>query len=79
MTAANDDRLIAQFRPVALLDGGIERIAIEVGDGKIVKFRMPDDAYRPAGIAGITVGVRPMTARAAKDMHGSTLNSIGPG
>ena len=79
MTAANDDRLIAQFRPVALLDGGIERIAIEVGDRKIVKFRMPDDTYRPAGIAGIKVGVRPMTARAAKGMHGSTLSFFGPG
>ena len=33
LAAADDDRLVAQFRPIALLHRGVEGVAIEMGDG----------------------------------------------
>ena len=42
--AANDHRLVRKARIVAFLDGGIERVAVEMGDGKLEKFRMRDDS-----------------------------------
>ena len=41
MATADDDGDIAKLRPVAFLYGGVEGIAVEVGDGEAAKFRMP--------------------------------------
>ncbi len=41
MATADDDGDIAKLRPVTFLYGGVEGIAVEVGDGEAVKFRMP--------------------------------------
>lgn len=58
--ASNDERLTRQRRIVALLDGGIERVAVEVGDGEIVEFGMGDDARRAAaGTATLGLGRLP--------------------
>ena len=40
LAAADNDRLVADGRIVALLDGGIKRIAIDMGDGQAVAFRV---------------------------------------
>ena len=51
--AADDDGLVADAWIVALFDGGIEGVAVHVGDGKPGQFRVRNDAGRPAdGAAG---------------------------
>ena len=50
-SAADDHRPVGEFRPVALLDSGIERVAVDMGDGQRVKLRMPEKARAAAGTA----------------------------
>ena len=47
-SAAHDHRLVQQRRIVALLDGGIERVAIHMRDGKRFEFGMRKDAMAAA-------------------------------
>src|SRR3546814_5272053 len=49
--AADDHRLVAQFRAVALLDTGVEGIAIDVGERQAVEVRVPEHAQTAAGRA----------------------------
>ena len=70
---ADDHGAVAQLRPVALLDGGVEGVAVEMGDGEAVKLRVAQDARRPAGRAGAGTGVRPMAAIAAERVHGAII------
>ena len=49
--AADDHRLVGQFRPVALFDRGIEGIAVDVGDRQLMKFRVAEQARAAAGAA----------------------------
>ena len=59
VAAADDHRDVAQFRAVAFLDGGVEGVAADMGDGVIEKLVVPRDARRVAGWAGPGVGRRP--------------------
>jgi hypothetical protein len=43
VVSADDDGPVAQLRTVALLNGGVERVAIEMGDGEIVEFPVSND------------------------------------
>src|SRR3546814_7070441 len=47
----DDHRLVAQFRAVALLDTGVEGIAIDVGERQAVEVRVPEHAQTAAGRA----------------------------
>ena len=47
--AADDHRLVGQFGTVALLDRGIEGVAVDVGDRKLVQLRV---AQQPGAAAG---------------------------
>ncbi len=49
--AADDQRLVGKRGVVALLDRGVEGVAIDMGDGERVDFRVPDEARRAAGLA----------------------------
>ena len=40
--AADDDRSVGEVRPVALLDRGIKRIAIDMGDRQRIECGMAD-------------------------------------
>ena len=40
ITAPNDNWLVCQLRPIALLHGGVEAVAIDVPDRQCVEFRM---------------------------------------
>ena len=53
---ADDERHIAQARIITLLNGRIERVAIDMGDAEQLKFRVPDDACALANRAGSSVG-----------------------
>ena len=77
MAATDDPGTVAQLRPVALFDGGIEGVAVEMGDGKIVKLPVPKDARRSAGRAGLDISVRPAAAVAAEGLHGAIIEPIG--
>ena len=49
VAAADDDRLVAQAGVVALLDAGIEGVAVDMGDGEVGELGMGDQAGRSAG------------------------------
>ena len=66
---ADDDRPVAQLRTVALLDGGVERVAVKVGNGEIVEFWMSHDPRRAAAWAGIEDGVGPAPAVTTQGFH----------
>jgi hypothetical protein len=51
VAAADDDRLVAQAGVVALLDAGIEGVAVDVGDAEGGKLGVGDQAGRSAGQA----------------------------
>ena len=44
----NDHRPVGQIRILALLDGGEERVAIDMGDTEIVPLAMMQSTGRPA-------------------------------
>src|SRR5262249_3213814 len=60
LAAADDHRFVREARIVALLDRGVERIAIDMGDGELPGLRMADDAR---------VGTFRATARVAASMR----------
>ena len=64
--AAHNHRLVRKFWPVALLDRGIESIAIDMGDRKRVKFRMADQPRAAAGAAAPLITRSGCKAIAAK-------------
>ena len=45
---SDDQALIAQFRPVALLDRGIKSVAIDMGNGEIAKLGMSHEPLTAA-------------------------------
>ena len=59
MAAADDYRNVAQLRAVAFLNGGVEGVAVEMGDGETVEFLVPKTRFEPqAGQASASVGGR---------------------
>ena len=69
VAAADDYRNVAQLRAVAFLNGGVEGVAVEMGDGETVEFLVPKDTLRAAGRAGLGVGGRPVAAVTAQSFH----------
>jgi hypothetical protein len=66
LAPADDDRLVRERGVVALLDRGIEGVAIDVGDRERLDLRMAQDARRAA--AGAPSGpVRRVTAAVAAE------------
>ena len=51
LAAADDDRLVGQLRIVALFDGRIEGVAIDMGEVQAIEFGMPGQARAAAGRA----------------------------
>ena len=43
VVSADDHWNIAQLRPVAFLYGGVESVAVEMGDGEAMKLLVPRD------------------------------------
>ena len=74
----DDHGEVAKLRPVALLDRGIEGVAVEMGDGEIVQLRVPEDARRPAGRAGPGVRGRPAAAVAAQRLPKDRIENTAP-
>ena len=70
---ADDHRNVAQLPPVAFLDGGVESVAVEMGDGETMKLLVPYDACRSAGWAGFGIGGRLVAAVTAQGFHGTII------
>jgi len=78
--AADDEGLVAKLRIVALLDGGIEGVAIHVGDGKRVKLGMEEKARPAAGRATLRAlrhGREAVAAEALRGGHGEFSGTHG--
>ena len=75
VAAADDHGDVAKLRPVALLDRGIEGVAVEMGNREIVQLAVAEDARRSAGRAGSSIGGRPAAAVAAQRLHGKIIGS----
>ena len=65
-TTADDERHVSKARVVALFDGGIKGVAIDVGDGELVQFWMADEAGGTAAVAALFIGLRVGKAIAAE-------------
>ena len=70
---AADHRNFAQLRPVAFLDGGVESVAVEMGEGETMKLLVPQDARRSAGRADFGIGGRAGAAVTAQGFHGTII------
>jgi hypothetical protein len=66
MLPADDHWSVAQIGIVALLDGGIEGIAIEMGGGELMEFAMTDQPRRTAGSAAAIIVAHGIEAIPAK-------------
>ncbi len=56
LAAADDDRLVGEGGIVAFLDGGVEGVAVDMGDGKHVALGMTDKARAAADAAAARGG-----------------------
>src|SRR5262249_39120747 len=65
---ADDDRLVLQGGIVALLDTGVESVAVDMGDGEVLELAMGDDARRAAGRAAGRLAAD-LQAVAAQRLH----------
>ena len=73
LAPADDEGLVAKLRIVALLDGGIEGVAIHVGDGEGVQLRVEEKARPAAGRAPLRAfrhGREAVAAEACGGGHG---------
>jgi len=68
MLPADDHWSVAQIRIVALLDGGIEGIAVEMGGGELMEFAMTDQPRRTAGSAAAIIVAHGIEAIPAKTL-----------
>src|SRR5262245_39627349 len=50
--AADDHRLVDEFRMVAFFNGRVEGVTIDMGNLELIKLPMREDARRTAGEAG---------------------------
>jgi hypothetical protein len=72
--ATDNDRAVRQFGSVALFDGGIKRVAIDMRDRQRAKFGMVDYPRRAAGGATLASGDTGFedAAIAAQRVHGAS-------
>ena len=75
LAAADDDGVIGEVGIVALLDAGIEGIAIDMGDGEAVKLGVVEEAGGAADVAAAGADGRPGQAISTKGL-GLHLGSI---
>ena len=68
--ATDDHRLRQQFGPVALLDAGVEGVAIDMRDRQAEQLGVRDHAARPAGGAARDGGLDGALAVTAQRRHG---------
>ena len=73
VVSADDHWNIAQLRSVAFLYGGIESVAVEMGDGETMKLLVPRDVRRPTGRAGFDIRRWPGIAFTAQSFHGTII------
>ena len=71
--AADDHRQGQQLRPVALLDAGVEGVAIHMRDGELQQLRMPQQPPRAAGARR----PRPRPAAARQRNPGTVASAAG--
>jgi hypothetical protein len=57
LAAADDDRPVAQFGPVALLHRGVEGVAVQVGDGQLVQLGVMATMRRDPQFAAVGLAV----------------------
>ncbi|MNR00887.1 hypothetical protein D3C85_1166750 [compost metagenome] len=69
LAAADDHRLVAQLRPVALLDRGVEGVAVQVGDCQVGQFIMSDHPARGARRTPLDLAVAGPQAVAADGLQ----------
>ena len=80
-TAADDDRAVGERRIVALLDRGVERIAVEMGDRERRQFGMVEEARAAAGPTGAGArrcGLEAVAAEAARGSIALLRHSLAP-
>src|SRR5690606_16387405 len=68
LAAADDDRAVAQFRPVTLFHRRIERVAVDMRQAQRVEFVMPCQPRTATGVA-----TRPRTALECKAITAKTM------
>ena len=73
LAAANDHRLVGQIRIVALLDGGVERVAVDVGDGELRQLAVADEAGGATGPATLCGDIEVAQAIAAEAAWGGSF------
>ena len=76
MVTADDHRDITQFRSVSFLDGGVEGIAVEMGDSEIMEFLVVHNPHGAAGRASLGVKGRLAAAVAAQGFHGTIIGHV---
>src|SRR5262249_57383468 len=70
---ADDQRLVVERGVVALLDRGVERVAIDMRDRERIELRMMQRARRPAGRAARPGAGKLAQTVAAEARHGDSL------
>ena len=79
VVSADDHWNIAQLRPVAFLYGGVESVAVEMGDGEAMKLLVPRDVRRPTGRrAGFDIRRWLGVAVTAQSFHGTIIGLDAP-
>ena len=73
MVSADDHWNIAQLRPAAFLYGGVESVAVEMGDAEAMKLLVLRDARRPTGRAGFDIRRWLGVAVTAQSFHGTII------
>src|SRR4051812_21014260 len=78
LAATDNQRLVGQRRVVALLDRGVEGVAIDVADGEGVELRVAQDARREArgaaqGLSGVAQAIA-----AERGHHGRSRSQTPP-
>ena len=73
VVSADDHWNIAQLGPVAFLYGGVESVAVEMGDGEAMKLLVPRDVRRPTGRAGFGTRRWLGVAVTAQSFHGTII------
>jgi hypothetical protein len=63
---SDDECLTGKLRPVAFFDGGIECVAVDVGNAEAFQFGMGDEPSRPAAHAPSTDHVPDLAAAPAQ-------------
>ena len=75
--AADDHRLVDQRRIVALFDGGVEGVAIDMRDGQALELGMAREPWRAAGRTA-RCGVRRIRQTVAAEAHGMSRSQWPP-